>query len=47
MANAMPREKAQPIWNMLPKAVTPIGLSRLTVKAVMAAIPGKLGKHQR
>lgn len=43
MAKAMPMANAQPIWNKEPNAVTPIGLSALSVNVVMAAIPGNLG----
>ncbi len=42
MAKAMPMAKPQPIWKMLPKAVTPRGEAPLRVKSVMHAIPGKL-----
>lgn len=44
MAKEIPMAKPQPIWKMLPKAVTPRGEAALRVKVVMAAIPGKLGE---
>lgn len=40
MAKAMPTAKAQPIWKILPKAVTPTGFSRFNVKEAIEAMPG-------
>ena len=42
MAKAMPMAKAQPIWKIEEKAVTPRVWEALMVKAVIEAIPGKL-----
>lgn len=46
IAKAMPIPKAQPIWKRPPNAAAPMGFVALSVKVVMAAIPGKLPDHQ-
>lgn len=46
IAKAIPMAKAQPIGKIPPKAATPMGDSRFRVKVVIAAMPGKLIRHE-